>query len=171
MAIIAFGRLERSRGAAFSLAASPFGDSDSEEQVVGGNWGGKQMFGEGVVRTQRHGQDAGQLAVARFGGLRLELYPQALGAVSAAYRLRSPPGQGGLPTLLSLPGPPNEATALWMFLTMHGCSTTEMARDGIGSHGAVASCCVLLVSRLVALYGAIHERRGPWLAVVDGRGC
>ena len=26
---------------------------------------------------------------------------------------------------------------LSMFLTRHGCSTTEMARDGIGSHGAV----------------------------------
>lgn len=42
-------------------------------------------------------------------------------------------------TLLSLTGPPNEAMPLSTFLMMHGCSTTEMARDGMGSHGA--SCC------------------------------
>lgn len=39
-------------------------------------------------------------------------------------------------TLLSLTGPPNEVMPLSTFLTMAGCSTTETARDGIGSHGA-----------------------------------
>lgn len=41
-----------------------------------------------------------------------------------------------LPTLLSLTGPPNEAMPFSTFLMMAGCSTTEMARDGIGSHDA-----------------------------------
>lgn len=39
-------------------------------------------------------------------------------------------------TLLSLTGPPNEAMPFSTFLMMAGCSTTEMARDGIGSHDA-----------------------------------
>jgi hypothetical protein len=53
-------------------------------------------------------------------------------------------------TLLSLTGPPSERMPLSTFLTMHGCSTAEMARDGIGSHGAccgsslgAATCCSL----------------------------
>jgi len=56
-------------------------------------------------------------------------------------------------TLLNLTGPPSEVMPLSMFLTMHGCSTTEMARDGMGSQGAccclsfvcMASCSVVMI--------------------------
>lgn len=51
-------------------------------------------------------------------------------------------------TLLNLTGPPSEVMPLSTFLTMHGCSTTEMARHGMGSKGA--SCFSLLAS--VTLY-------------------
>jgi hypothetical protein len=47
-------------------------------------------------------------------------------------------------TLLNLTGPPSEVMPLSMFLTMHGCSTTEMVRDGMGSQGAC--CCVSLAT-------------------------
>ena len=42
-------------------------------------------------------------------------------------------------TLLSLIGPPKEVMPLSRFLMIHGCSTTEMAREGMGSHLA---CCL-----------------------------
>jgi hypothetical protein len=41
-----------------------------------------------------------------------------------------------MPTLLSLRAPPSEVMPLSTFLMMQGCSTTEMARDGMGNHGA-----------------------------------
>jgi hypothetical protein len=41
-----------------------------------------------------------------------------------------------MPTLLSLRAPPSEVMPLSTFLMMQGCSTTEMARDGMSNHGA-----------------------------------
>lgn len=56
-------------------------------------------------------------------------------------------GDAGLePTLLSLRDPPSERMPLSTFLTRHGCSTTDTAREGICSHGAACSGAVLCVS-------------------------
>lgn len=46
-------------------------------------------------------------------------------------------------TLLNLTGPPSDVMPLSMFLTMHGCSTTEIERAGMDSQGA----CGRLLSR------------------------
>lgn len=42
----------------------------------------------------------------------------------------------GVSTLLSFNAPPSDVMPLSTFLMMQGCSTTEMARDGMGNHGA-----------------------------------
>lgn len=66
---------------------------------------------------------------------------------------------GGLLTLLSLTGPPSETMPLSMFLMRHGCSTTEMARDGTCSHGAVCSTAFSWV-----------DTTSVWTAVMEGDG-
>lgn len=57
-------------------------------------------------------------------------------------------------TLLSLTGPPNEVMPLSTFLMIAGCSTTETARDGMGSQGA----CSFSVGMALSMLGYTMER-------------
>jgi hypothetical protein len=67
-------------------------------------------------------------------GVRHRLGPQCLEAALAS---RDDTGRRRkMPTLLSLRAPPSEVMPLSTFLMMQGCSTTEMAREGMGNHGA-----------------------------------
>jgi hypothetical protein len=67
-------------------------------------------------------------------------------------------------TLLSFRGPPSEAMPLSTFLMMHGCSTTETGRNGMGSHGAC--CCSWLVVELLVMVlsacRACHDGSKPF---------
>jgi hypothetical protein len=99
------------------------------------------MLGEWVVWPERDRDELLKLTVFFTVGRGFQFRSQTLIRMSAMpcvfelhYR-----------TLLSLTGPPSEVMPLSMFLTMHGCSTTEMARDGMGNHGA-CRCSSLVVS-------------------------
>ena len=71
--------------------------------------------------------------------------------MSATYRTTQSPC---IPTLLRRKAPPSEIMPLSTFLTMQGCSTTDIARDGTCNHGAgclssawLAETCSVFMSR------------------------